>query len=60
MENLFSYGTLQKEKVQLETFGRKLDGNKDTLIGYEVDEYKRVSAKLRSGIIAWIVANARI
>lgn len=34
-ENLFSYGTLQTEPVQLATFGRKLEGSPDTLIGYE-------------------------
>ncbi|HAO29187.1 MAG TPA: UDP-N-acetylmuramate--alanine ligase, partial [Chryseobacterium indologenes] len=31
MPYLFSYGTLQKEQVQLETFGRILQGEKDTL-----------------------------
>jgi gamma-glutamylcyclotransferase (GGCT)/AIG2-like uncharacterized protein YtfP len=31
---LFSYGTLQLEKVQLETFGRLLKGAPDTLPGY--------------------------
>ncbi|MNK06642.1 AIG2-like family protein [compost metagenome] len=35
-EYLFSYGTLQKDKVQLETFGRLLKGSKDTLIGYKL------------------------
>ena len=35
MPLLFSYGTLQQEEVQLSTFGRKLDGQKDLLIGYE-------------------------
>ncbi len=35
-ENLFSYGTLQKEKVQLELFGRLLNGAKDILIGYQL------------------------
>ena len=35
MPRLFSYGTLQQEEVQLSTFGRKLDGEKDLLIGYE-------------------------
>lgn len=35
-ENLFSYGTLQLEEVQLETFGRKLDGQPDTLPGYKL------------------------
>ena len=35
-ENLFSYGTLQQEEVQLETFGRKLDGKQDALTGYKL------------------------
>lgn len=36
MPLLFSYGTLQLEQVQMETFGRLLKGEKDTLIGYEL------------------------
>ncbi|MDP4261172.1 MAG: gamma-glutamylcyclotransferase family protein [Bacteroidota bacterium] len=35
-EYLFSYGTLQKEKVQIKLFGRILQGAKDTLGGYKV------------------------
>lgn len=35
MPLLFSYGTLQHEEVQLETFGRKLQGERDLLLGYE-------------------------
>ena len=35
-ENLFSYGTLQSEAVQLATFGRRLEGTADRLIGYRV------------------------
>ena len=35
-ENIFSYGTLQKEKVQLELFGRILQGSTDFLCGYKV------------------------
>ena len=31
---IFSYGTLQKEKVQLELFGRVLKGTSDILRGY--------------------------
>ncbi len=31
---LFSYGTLQREAVQLETFGRRLEGRADVLLGY--------------------------
>jgi len=37
MPLLFSYGTLQKEQVQTETFGRLLKGNNDSLIGYKLD-----------------------
>ncbi|GAB2536303.1 gamma-glutamylcyclotransferase family protein [Rhodanobacter koreensis] len=33
-ENLFSYGTLQDEAVQLATFGRPLPGKPDELRGY--------------------------
>jgi gamma-glutamylcyclotransferase (GGCT)/AIG2-like uncharacterized protein YtfP len=35
-EWLFSYGTLQKEKVQMELFGRLLNGAKDILEGYKI------------------------
>ena len=35
MPRLFSYGTLQQEEVQVSTFGRKLEGEKDLLVGYE-------------------------
>jgi gamma-glutamylcyclotransferase (GGCT)/AIG2-like uncharacterized protein YtfP len=34
LENLFSYGTLQMEAVQLATFDRKLVGEPDELLGY--------------------------
>jgi hypothetical protein len=37
-EYLFSYGTLQKEKTQLELFGRKLQGHPDSLPGYSIKE----------------------
>ena len=33
---LFSYGTLQSEKVQLESFGRLLRGKPDKLPGYKM------------------------
>jgi hypothetical protein len=33
-EQLFSYGTLQLEAVQLSTFGRKLDGQADEMPGF--------------------------
>jgi gamma-glutamylcyclotransferase (GGCT)/AIG2-like uncharacterized protein YtfP len=35
MPLLFSYGTLQEEKVQLSTFGRRLEGQRDALTGCE-------------------------
>jgi Gamma-glutamyl cyclotransferase, AIG2-like len=35
MPLLFSYGTLQRENVQLTTFGRRLSGMRDELVGYE-------------------------
>lgn len=35
MPLLFSYGTLQQENVQLSTFGRRLDGQRDELLGCE-------------------------
>lgn len=34
MKYLFSYGTLQRGEVQLELFGRMLEGNPDLLRGY--------------------------
>lgn len=35
-EYLFSYGTLQTEAVQRATFGRRLEGHPDELIGYRL------------------------
>lgn len=35
-ESLFSYGTLQKEKVQIDLFGRILAGSADVLRGYRI------------------------
>lgn len=35
-ELLFAYGTLQTEPVQLSTFGRRLDGTVDALVGYRL------------------------
>jgi len=40
MEKLFSYGTLQLESVQKETFGRELVGRKDSLLGYVLSQVK--------------------
>jgi len=35
---LFSYGTLQFEKVQLENYGRILKGEQDKLFGYKIEK----------------------
>jgi hypothetical protein len=35
MPLVFSYGTLQQENVQLGTFGRPLQGQRDELLGFE-------------------------
>jgi len=103
---LFSYGTLQLKRVQLSTFGRRLHGTPDAMVGYrlqpveitdpeviaisgtnrhtnlvlsddpadevagtvfeitpaelaaadeyEVDDYQRVSIRLRSGVEAFV------
>ena len=40
MENLFSYGTLQSEKIQLDLFGRMLQGQPDRLSGYKKELIK--------------------
>ncbi|MBF0282711.1 MAG: gamma-glutamylcyclotransferase [Zetaproteobacteria bacterium] len=41
-ERLFSYGTLQLTSVQIESFGRELQGRADTLVGYVVGEIEIV------------------
>ena len=35
MPSLFSYGSLQREDIQLATFSRLLGGEHDALVGYE-------------------------
>ncbi|MBS0275419.1 MAG: gamma-glutamylcyclotransferase [Proteobacteria bacterium] len=35
-EHLFSYGTLQDEKVQRAVFGRPVRGTSDAIVGYEL------------------------
>jgi gamma-glutamylcyclotransferase (GGCT)/AIG2-like uncharacterized protein YtfP len=37
-EQLFSYGTLQLQSVQVATFGRRLDGQLDSLPGYRLEQ----------------------
>ena len=40
MPLVFSYGSLQQERVQLSTFGRLLKGDKDELVGFEPSRVK--------------------
>ena len=40
MPLLFSYGTLQQEAVQLATFGRRLVGQPDELVGFEQSVFR--------------------
>ena len=60
MPKLFSYGTLQQEDVQLATFGRRLKGVSDALVGFSqsmaaIDdpEVVRTSGKTHHPIVAF-------
>ena len=44
--NLFSYGTLQQDNVQIENYGRLLAGVKDSLKEYKLDKLKITDAKV--------------
>ena len=50
MENLFSYGTLQLPRVQLELFGRILKLDADTLIGFKKEKIKIKAKSTVNGI----------
>jgi len=45
MENLFSYGTLQEDRVQREVFGHSLVGTADAIIGYRLAAFTISDAK---------------
>jgi gamma-glutamylcyclotransferase (GGCT)/AIG2-like uncharacterized protein YtfP len=47
---VFSYGTLQQENVQLSTFGRRLAGQADALIGYEMSWVKIEDAQVAAAL----------
>ncbi len=64
MPMLFSYGTLQQEEVQLATFGRRLSGVSDALVGYRQSmvaiqdpEVVRTSGKKHHPIVAFTGKN---
>ena len=44
MHYLFSYGTLQLEKVQLENYDRILTGKKDRIVGYKIEDLLIIDA----------------
>lgn len=46
IHNLFSYGTLQLDTVQLENYGRLLNGEKASLKQYKLDKLKITDAKV--------------
>ncbi len=43
---LFSYGTLQLEKVQLENYGRILKAERDKLTGYKIEDLQITDSKV--------------
>jgi len=63
MPLLFSYGTLQQENVQLFTFGRRLQGQRDELLGFELSltriEDQQVAAAIGKTHHANVTFNGR-
>ena len=50
MPLLFSYGTLQQENVQLSTFGRRLNGQRDELLRFEQSSVRIEDAQVVAAI----------
>ena len=50
MPLIFSYGTLQQEDVQLATFGRRLNGQRDALRGFAQSLVKIEEPKVAAAI----------
>src|SRR4051812_32640792 len=46
MPFIFSYGTLRDERVQLTTYGRRLEGTYDELVGFEPSTVQIAAADL--------------
>ena len=46
MPRLFSYGSLQQPAVQQATFGRSLSGQRDELVGFELQTISRGGKQL--------------
>jgi gamma-glutamylcyclotransferase (GGCT)/AIG2-like uncharacterized protein YtfP len=58
MPLLFSYGTLQDERVQLATFGRRLDGHEDEIVGYQPSRVRIADATIAAALGRTHHANA--
>ena len=50
MPRLFSYGSLREPDVQLATFGRRLAGREDQLIGFTLGRIHRANEQLANVI----------
>ena len=48
-ESLFTYGTLQSPEVQLDTFGRRVDGTDGTLVGFRLEWIDAAGARDSGG-----------
>ena len=46
MEYLFSYGTLQLDRVQIQTYGRKLKGVKDEISNFKIEQIEIFDDKI--------------
>lgn len=58
MPHIFSYGTLQQDDVQLSTFGRRLQGERDDLPAFEPSAVKIEDAGLAAALGRTHHANA--
>jgi len=50
MPLLFSYGTLQEDAVQLSAFGRRLEGERDELVGFEPSSVRITDPKVAAAL----------
>ena len=58
MPRLFSYGTLQDERVQVATFGRRLGGEANAIVGYQPSRVRIVDDALVASLGRTHHANA--
>jgi gamma-glutamylcyclotransferase (GGCT)/AIG2-like uncharacterized protein YtfP len=59
MPRLFWYGSLQQSEVQLATFGRLLAGNRDALVGFELQALQR-GDKLLANVVRSSRSDSRV